>query len=499
MSELVEVNRKPVIKDTVELPSIESKREWTKFQKNIFRVAFIFVTLFAIPLDIGFYRRLLQIDYAHFNYRHTTEIFAFYNPQFISHFSEGGFFGWQSYVNIPFILLISVIGAAIWSWLDRKRKEYNVLYYWALVLARYRVAYAGIGWGFKKIFIMQMPEQYEGLWNTPLIDFFAKRLYWEHLSVSPPYEFYLGFIEFIGGFLLLFRRTSTVGAFITLAVFGNIAISNHAYDIGEQVPSFCMSMLSIFIIWKDLPVIYSLIVKEQSAVVQTFYPVFTRVQNIARWSVKFFFNFVFVFLFAAMELYAFTHNDFYKIPNTPGLANAKGYYQVTEFRLNNELVPYSPFHPKRWQDVTFETWSSMSFKVANRPQEIEMFAAGSYPRHGEVYDNKWRFNWQGDDRRYGKSEKEKYDAAKRDINIGWEASGMGGRVWYYYKADTVNKVLYLQNKNREDRKQKQVLHYERPTNNRIILNGVNEFNDSIYVVLDRVKSNYPLHTGRNGN
>ena len=498
MSEIVEVHKKTRIENAFEQPVVLPTPAWTDFQKKLFRVVFIFVALFSIPVDVGFYRSLLYIDYANLNYRHTTEIFAFYNPQFINHFSEGGFFGWQSYINIPFILLIAVIGAMIWSRFDRNPKTYNVLYYWATVLARYRVAYAGIGWGYKKIFIMQMPEQYEGLWNTPLIDFFAKRLYWEHLSVSPTYECYLGLLEFLGGFLLLFRRTSTIGAFMTLAVFGNIAISNHTYDIGEQVPSACMSMLSLFIIWKDLPAIWSLIVKERGAVVHHFYPVFTKVQNYLRWSVKFAFNFVFVFLFAAMEIYAFTYNDFYKIPNTPGLTNATGYYQVTEFRLNNELIPYSPLHSKRWQDVTFEKWSSMSFKVSDRPQEIEMFAAGSYPRRGEVYDNTWKFDWRGDDRRF-RSTPEKHEPEKRDLNIGWEASGMAGRIWYYYKADTVHHVLYLQNKNRANRDQKQTLHYARPTSNRIILNGINEFNDSIYVVLDRVNSNYPLHTGRTGN
>jgi hypothetical protein len=124
-----------------------------------------------------------------------------------------------------------------------------------------------------------------------------------------------------------------------------------------------------------------------------------------------------------------------------------------------------------------------------------MFAAGSYPRLGEEYDNKWRFDLRGDVRRY-RNKKENHDPAKRDINIGWEASGMAGRLWYTYTADTVNHVLHLQNKNRVDRALKQELHYSRPSGDRIILNGTNEFNDSIYVVLDKVNRVYPLHTQR---
>jgi hypothetical protein len=470
----------------------KAKKEWAPLQKTAFRIAFIFVSLVAIPLDLGFYRMLWYIDYTHLNYRHLTDVFVFYNPQFINHFSEGGFFGWQSYVNLPFILLIAIIGGLVWGLLDKNSKQYDVLYYWVRVLARYRVAYAGVAWGFKKIFIMQMPEQYEGLWNTPLVDFFAKRLYWEHISVSPPYEFFLGFAEFFGGFLLLFRKTTTIGACTTLAVFGNIAVANHAYDIGEHVPSACMALLSIFILWNDIPSIVSLLIKERDEVITRFYPVLSKWQNRVRLIVKYSFNGVFVFLFCILEIYAFTHNDFYKIPNTPGVSGLQGYYTVTEFRINDSIVPYSPFEKKRWQDVTFEKWSSMSYKVADRPQEIEMFAAGSYPRRGENYDNLWHFDWRGDVRRY-RSTKEKYEPENRDINIGWEASGMSGRVWYTYKADTVNQILYLQNKNKADRKQKQELHYVQTSDSRVILYGTNEFGDSIYAVLDRAEEDYPLH------
>lgn len=253
---------------------IYNNERWTEAQKLAFRVAFIFFGLFCIPLDTGFYQMIYHFDYAHLNYRDLTEVVAFFNPQFINIFSASGFFGIASYVNFPFILLIAIIGATIWTALDKKSEEYNLLYYWVRVVARYRVAYAGIGWGYKKLFVMQMPREYEGLWNTELIDFFAKRLYWEAISVSPRYEVFLGFAEFIGGFLLLFRKTTGIGAAITLVVFGNIAISNHAYDIGEQVPSAAMAMLSLFILWHDIPGIWSLIVEERDSQVVHYYPKF---------------------------------------------------------------------------------------------------------------------------------------------------------------------------------------------------------------------------------
>lgn len=476
---------------------------WKRYELVAFRIAFIFFVIYSVPWDPGFYKLLASIDYAHFNYRHQTEIVAFFNPQFINIYSESGFFGIASYINFVFVLLLSLVGAAVWSRFDQERREYNALYYWVRVFARYRVAYGVIAWGYKKIFIMQMPFPNVGLLHTPMIDFFAKRLYWEGLGIAPYYEVFLGFAEFVPGFLLLFRRTSTLGAALAFAVIGNVAIANHAYDIGEQVPATSLSLLAFFIMWYDLRRIVQLLVFRQDTQVFRYYPSFNLPwQRYSRLSVKWAGNFVFVILFAISEIYSFTHNDFYKIPNTSGLPGTKGYYQVSSFKLNNRELPYSPEDSIRWQDATFEDWSSISFKVANRPDQIEMFAAGSYPRVGEPYTGKWTISF-GDPRRFEGGIRNKKTAredsifispdAKRDIRTAWELSGIGSdRKWYYYKADTLNHILYLQNKNRYAKDQKQVLHYSRPTESRIILWGTNEFKDSIQVVLDRVSDPVPL-------
>jgi hypothetical protein len=475
----------------------EQKPVWKNYERISFRIAFIFFIIYSVPWDPGFYGLLYHIDYAHLNYRHLTEIVAFFNPQFINIYSESGFFGLASYVNFPFVLLLSVTGAAIWGALDKTRTEYNVLYYWVRVFARYRVAYGVIAWGYKKIFIMQMPFPNVGLEHTEFIDFFAKRLYWESIGIAPRYEVFLGFAEFIPGFLLLFRRTTTLGAALSFVVLGNVALANHAYDIGEQVPAACLSLLSLFILWHDLPAIINLIVYQKDAKRVPYYPTFSSSQNFLRHVVKWSGNGIFVGFFCISEVYGFTHNDFYKIPNTTGLEGTKGYYTVTEFKLNNEVLPYAPTDTLRWQDASFEDWSSMSFKVVNRPDNVEMFAAGSYPRRGEPYTGAWSINF-GDVRRFesgtkkGKPEK-KYDPSQRDINTTWELSGISSeRKWYYYKEDKINHILYLQNKNRSNRDQKQVLHYERPTATRIILWGTNEFDQHIHVILDKVSEDLPL-------
>ncbi|RZF58347.1 hypothetical protein [Sphingobacterium corticibacterium] len=477
--------------------NIHRNEPWTEKEKVAFRIAFIFFTIMSIPTDYGYYVMLGHFDWLNLNYRQLTEMAAFFNPQFLNVYSESGFFGVASYINWPFVLLIAVVGALIWGYFDKHRPSYNDLYYLVRVFARYRVAYAGISWGYKKIFVMQMPVQFEAIWNTELINFFAKRLYWEVLSVAPVYEVYLGCAEFFAGFLLLFRRTTTLGAALAFAVFGNIAISNHAYDIGEQVPSALMAVLALFILWKDIPAIYQVIVREKNTILKHYNPTFGKAwQRWVRTGLKVVFNFLLVALFAYYEVRAVVQNDFYKIPNTPGLEDTKGVYEVRTFKRNGTGLPHNPLDTARWQDVIFENWSSIGVKYVNKPQQIAMFAAGSYPRVNEPYDGKLHFDWRGDFRRYHLDADGKKLPAKvkwpRDVNIDWEFAGMQGRVFYYYEADTVNNVLKLVNKNRYHRDEKMTFTYEQPDKQTIILKGLDDQKDSIYVELKKSTYQQPL-------
>ena len=80
----------------------ESNPGWKAYEKFVFRLAFIFFSVFSIPWDKGFYEYLYNLDYAKLNYRHLTEIVAFFNPQFVSVFSETVFLDGQ--VTSTFLL-----------------------------------------------------------------------------------------------------------------------------------------------------------------------------------------------------------------------------------------------------------------------------------------------------------------------------------------------------------------------------------------------------------
>ncbi|MCH5719054.1 hypothetical protein [Niabella hibiscisoli] len=101
----------------------------------------------------------------------------------------------------------------------------------------------------------------------------------------------------------------------------------------------------------------------------------------------------------------------------------------------------------------------------------------------------------GDLRRYhleANGEFSKEPKWPRDVKIDWEFSGMQGRVFYYYDADTANNRLELINKNRYHRDEKMTFDFIRPDPQTIILWGVDDRKDSIYAELYRSNQTHPL-------
>ncbi|WP_448633751.1 DoxX family protein [Pedobacter panaciterrae] len=327
---------------------------------------------------------------------------------------------------------------------------------------RYRLAFVLVTYGFIKFFPLQMP--YPSLSNllTNYGDYFAWKIYFQTVGIAPKYESFLGFVEILAAFLLFNRKTVTFGVGLIFGFLGNVAVANGFYDIGEQALSTFIVLLATFLFVYDIPRLYDLLIKETPAYANKFIPKFTdsRLRN-ARKGLKIaFLAFVVLFAYKAYDNYT---NDPYKIPHTPGLSKAFGYYNVKEFVLNKDTIPYSKTDPNRWQDVVFEKWSTLTIKV-NRPVKIDL-SSGE-----EVHE--------------------------KDIDRNYELAGYAGRHYFYYDADTVNHTLSLQNKNKNQRNEKLQLKYERPNDSTIVLSGINENRDSIHVVLAKINKKYMMFEGR---
>jgi hypothetical protein len=510
---------------------------WKEYQKIGFRIAFIFFVAICIPNSVEWYKHVIRIDWTNLHYRDLYDIARFGSGLNIFGSTLFGS-SLAGYANWIITLLVATAGGAIWTVVDRIRKpartEYNLLYYWLRAIVRYRAGIGIIGFGFTKLLPVQMPYPSEGLLNTDFGDFTAQKIYWLSIGIVPWYQIFAGVVEVTAGTLLFFRRTTLIGSILLFGALGDIVYVNFAYDGGVHVYSSYFVLLSGFLLAHYVPQLYRLYIEEKITIPTYYYPAFDKPwQKFLRAGTKAATLVIFLVVFFYLQLINFWY-DPYKQPSTKGITQLRGYYNVTSFQINKHEIPYSAQDSVRWSEATFENWTTLTFKV-NRPTDLDLSNGGGDPQH--------------------------------DINRTFEVAGVGGgrRVFHYY-GDTIDHVLYLQDKykaipdrrnitagvggdggvheselpkekkqeptgiyrddwisaaawknigeevkminpkaastrrDREfakekkyDKRKRMILHYDVEQNgNRVTLAGLNENQDTVRIVLDRVDKQYAL-------
>jgi len=406
-----------------EKQAIEGSPSWTENQKILFRIAFVFFISMSLPNSPEWYKEVLALDWLHLHYRDLYDVARFGSGLNIF---GNKLFGSTLNGYAPWIitLVFATVVGLIWTVIAKLRKKealhYNVLYYWLRVVVRYRAGIGIIGFGFTKLMPTQLPYPSLGVLNTNFGDLTAQKIYWLSIGIAPWYEVFTGVVEVLAGALLFFRVTTFWGAVLLFGALADIVYVNFAYDGGVHGYSSYFVLLSGFLLIYYLKDLYNLLIRERLTVPNYFAPTFTGWQQYTRIGLKTATIGLFLVLLFWLQYINFRY-DPYKQPAQKGLKELRGNYNVTEFRLNGKELPYSPLDSVRWQQATFENWTTLTFKV-NKPVELDLSNGGGAPM--------------------------------RDINRTFELTGVaGGQRVFYYEADTLHHVLYLQDKNRGARNQ----------------------------------------------
>lgn len=391
-------------------------QKWTLRQRIAFRVSFIFFIIISIPNSVLWYKHIFAINWLNLDYRDLYDICRFGSG--VSWFGRSTFGsrleGYSIWVNTFFFaLFVGLLWTGVAKLLKKEKISYNRLYYWLNVIVRYRAGLGIIGFGFTKLFPVQMPYPSYGILDTDYGDLTAQKIFWLSFGIVPWYQVFAGVLEVTAGTLLLFRRSVAIGAVLLVGALGAIVVVNFAYDGGVHVYSSYFVLLSLFLLVPYFGPYYQVFIREQPARVALFFPSFKGRLNEIRIGLKGVIIFIFLIVFFYLQYVDFRY-DPYKQPSTAGLQALRGNYDVTEFRLNGQVRPFNPYDSLRWQSATFEKWSTLTFKV-NRPLKLDLSNGGGDP--------------------------------KRDVNRTFEISGVaGGQRAFHYYVDTINQRLYLEDK-----------------------------------------------------
>jgi hypothetical protein len=141
----------------------------------------------------------------------------------------------------------SAAAMIVWSILDRNRPRYDALAKWFRLFLRFALAGQMMGYGFDKVFPLQMAYPRLQTLLEPYGHFSPASVLWWFIGSSPAYEMICGSAEVLCAILLIVPRAALLGALMTAGVAAQIFILNMTYDIPVKLLSFHLMLIALFL------------------------------------------------------------------------------------------------------------------------------------------------------------------------------------------------------------------------------------------------------------
>ncbi|HSA56901.1 MAG TPA: hypothetical protein VLE53_14415 [Gemmatimonadaceae bacterium] len=256
---------------------------WSAAQRFGFRFAFAYFVLYLFPFPLNAIPLLTNLigwwgGVEAWLARWTeTRLFGLAEPVPIVPTGSGDTM--QGWALQALWLLIAVIVTVVWTVMDRRRREYRRLHQWLRVYVRFGLATIMLSYGFAKIIPNQMPGPFLDRLVQPFGEFSPMGVLWTFMSVSDVYQVFTGIGEALGGLLLVFRRTVTLGALLLVAVLSNVVLMNFTFDVPVKLYSSNLLLMALLLALPDVRRLLNVLVLNRTATARTLTPLFA-----ARWT-----------------------------------------------------------------------------------------------------------------------------------------------------------------------------------------------------------------------
>jgi uncharacterized membrane protein YphA (DoxX/SURF4 family) len=152
------------------------------------------------------------------------------------------------YLKTLTMAVLSLVIAAVWTALARGRpvslRTRDLFTTWL----RYGLATILIIYGWMKAIPTQMPFPGPDRLVSTFGDASPMGLLWTFMGASPAYQILSGLGEIVGGMLLLWRRTTLLGALLSAGILINVVALNFCYDVPVKLYSSHLLLISIILI-----------------------------------------------------------------------------------------------------------------------------------------------------------------------------------------------------------------------------------------------------------
>ncbi|HEX4965671.1 MAG TPA: hypothetical protein VF173_32975 [Thermoanaerobaculia bacterium] len=263
------------------------------------------------------------------------------------------------YVQVFCFLVIALVVAAVWTILDRKRTHYARLHEGLRIYLRFALGAAMISLGAYKVLKSQFPDPTLDRLLQPMGDASPMGLVWTFMGSSTAYNVFAGAVEMIGGVLLTVRRTTLLGALVSLGALSNVVMLNFCYDIPVKLYSLHLLAMAVFLIVPDLRRLVDLFVLGRGVEPAAIQPLFRRLR-LRRGALV-------LRTLIVLAYTAFLLNSAYQDRRTHTQQESKaplhGIWNVDEIVIDGQARPPLVTDRERWRRVIFHDPGTMAVQL----------------------------------------------------------------------------------------------------------------------------------------
>ncbi|WP_430907219.1 hypothetical protein [Maribacter sp. 2-571] len=319
--------------------------------KFVLRFVFLYVLLYIYPYGFEYITEM------------NTDDFSFWKPPVIW-FGEV-FFGWEfdedrllngfdskyDFARFALVAFISVVGAAIWLFIDSKVKsEYNEkLKILLQTVLRYHIGLTLLLYGLSKVFLLQFGMMDIDSLETKIGDYNGMGYLWAFMSYSKFYGISAGLIEVAGGILVLFRKTTSLGAFLLLIAMLNVVLIDIGFDVTVKMFAIHLLLMTILLLWNDLKRLTHFFLKTRATTSANFLPLFTGKKGKKTGLILKAIVLCYVILSFGNDMserIATQHTNRYK--------NLTGLHDIELFVKNGDTIPTDDTKGNRWDKMSIK-------------------------------------------------------------------------------------------------------------------------------------------------
>jgi uncharacterized membrane protein YphA (DoxX/SURF4 family) len=349
----------------VSQPQPQPQPPWPLAQRIAFRFGFAYFFIFLFPFPLGLipwlsgamdaYGKLWTalVDAA------AAHVLHLGHP--LSWEGNGSGDTTADYVTVLVQVAVAVGVTLVWSVLDRRRRDYRRLFAWLHLYLRWELVIAMLSYGSFKVIKTQFPLPGPERLLEPYGESSPMGLLWTFMGQSTGYTIFAGTLEVLGGVLLVFRRTATLGALVVAAVMTNVVMLNFCYDVPVKIYSSHLLLMAMILAAPELRRLFRALVLQQGVPPTVPRgPIFAR-----RWQR----------VGAALLALAIVGRTGYKVIDKgleryaegdgAALPAYYGVWEVESFVRNGETLPPLTTDAQRWQRVTLNRYGTLGIRRMN--------------------------------------------------------------------------------------------------------------------------------------